>query len=52
MNYDDRSKVIAKFVKDPLIRVLFFSSVGATGLNLSIANIVIFLVFIFYLRQL
>ena len=44
MAYDDRAKIISKFVNDDSIRVLFFSSVGATGLNLSVANIIIFLV--------
>lgn len=44
MSYDNRAKVITKFNEDPTIRVLFFTSVGATGLNLTIASVVILLV--------
>jgi hypothetical protein len=44
ITYEARAKITSKFTSDPAIRVLFFSSVGAIGLNLSIANIVIFLV--------
>jgi TATA-binding protein-associated factor len=43
-SYDDRAKIVSKFVTGSSFRVLFFSSVGATGLNLSAANTVIFLV--------
>jgi SNF2 family DNA or RNA helicase len=43
-SFDGRAKIIAKFVEDPSIRVLFFTSVGSVGLNLSVANIIIFLV--------
>ncbi|TFK19678.1 hypothetical protein FA15DRAFT_601103 [Coprinopsis marcescibilis] len=42
-SYDDRSKIITKFNLDPEPRVLIFSRVGSTGLNLSRANIIIFL---------
>jgi hypothetical protein len=44
MGYEARAKITSKFTCDPSIRVLFFSSVGAIGLNLSVANIVVFLV--------
>jgi hypothetical protein len=46
--YDQRAKAIKTFNEDPTIRVLFFSSVGATGLNLTVARVVIFLVCFFY----
>jgi SNF2 family DNA or RNA helicase len=41
---DRRAKIVSQFIKDPCIRVLIFSSVGSSGLNLSRANTVIFLV--------
>ena len=44
MSYEARAGVTLKFTSDPSIRILFFLSMGAIGLNLSIANIVIFLV--------
>ena len=44
MSYEARANITSKFTCDPSIRVLFFSSVGAIGLNLSVANIVVFLV--------
>jgi len=43
MSYEARANITSKFTRDPSIRVLFFSSVGAIGLNLSVANIVVFL---------
>lgn len=43
-SYDARAKVLKTFDEDQSFRVLFFSSVGASGLNLSKASIVIFLV--------
>lgn len=42
--YDARIRILTTFDQDPEVRVLFFSSVGACGLNLSKASTVIFLV--------
>lgn len=39
-----RHQIVRRFQKEPESRVLIISSVGSTGLNLSVANIVIFLV--------
>lgn len=44
-SYEDRAKILKTFDRDPTIRVSFFSSVGAVGVNLSRASVVIFLVF-------
>jgi hypothetical protein len=41
---DERSEIIKKFTNDPAQRVLLFSNVGAVGLNLTVANIVILFV--------
>ncbi|KXN82140.1 SWI/SNF-related matrix-associated actin-dependent regulator [Leucoagaricus sp. SymC.cos] len=41
-NFEERDKTVDKFRKDTSIRVLIFSSVGSAGLNLSIADTVIF----------
>ncbi|KAG2063203.1 hypothetical protein BDR04DRAFT_1164116, partial [Suillus decipiens] len=38
---DERNEVIHKFNTDPTKRVLLFSTVGAVGLNLTVANIVV-----------
>ncbi|KAJ3764543.1 P-loop containing nucleoside triphosphate hydrolase protein, partial [Lentinula raphanica] len=43
MSYDKRAQVVAEFYQLKSARVLVFSSVGTTGLNLTIADIVIFL---------
>ncbi|EAU80360.1 hypothetical protein CC1G_12776 [Coprinopsis cinerea okayama7 len=40
---DQRSSIVATFNTDPEYRVLIFSKVGATGLNLTRANVVLFL---------
>jgi len=45
--YKARAKMVDTFNNDPSIRVLFFTSVGASGLNLARASVVIFLVRIF-----
>ena len=42
--YAARAKIVKTFNTDPSIRVLFFTSVGATGLNLTMASVLIFLV--------
>jgi SNF2 family DNA or RNA helicase len=42
--YNARAKMVNTFNTDPTIRVLFFTSVGASGLNLTKASVVIFLV--------
>jgi SNF2 family DNA or RNA helicase len=44
MRYDRRDEVVSKFHMSGNARVLLFSSVGAAGLNLSIADVVIFFV--------
>ncbi|KIJ64987.1 hypothetical protein HYDPIDRAFT_28327 [Hydnomerulius pinastri MD-312] len=38
---DERSAIVTRFNVDPTVRVLLFSSVGAVGLNLTVASIVI-----------
>ncbi|KAG0693276.1 hypothetical protein DFH29DRAFT_1007449 [Suillus ampliporus] len=38
---DERNEIVRKFNTDPAARVLLFSNVGAVGLNLTVANIVI-----------
>jgi SNF2 family DNA or RNA helicase len=43
-SFEDRAKIVDQFDNDPSIRVLFFTSVGSYGLNLSVANHVIFVV--------
>lgn len=43
-SYAARAKMVHTFNTDPTIRVLIFTSVGASGLNLTKASIVIFLV--------
>ncbi|TFK16542.1 hypothetical protein FA15DRAFT_607075, partial [Coprinopsis marcescibilis] len=42
--YDQRATVVNKFENDPDSRVLIFSKVGSTGLNLTRASVIIFLV--------
>ncbi|TFK16514.1 hypothetical protein FA15DRAFT_742895 [Coprinopsis marcescibilis] len=42
-SYDSRAAVLKKFCNDPASRVLIFSKVGATGLNLTCASVIIFL---------
>ncbi|KAG5634213.1 hypothetical protein H0H81_002857 [Sphagnurus paluster] len=44
MSFQERTKVVWQFCKGVKCRVLIISSVGTTGLNLTIANIIIFLV--------
>lgn len=44
MSFDKRNKIIAKFHSPNSPRVLIFSSVGSAGLNLAIADVVIFFV--------
>ncbi len=44
MPYDDRAKIVAEFQEPDVPRVLIFSNIGAAGLNLSIANTIIFMV--------
>ncbi|TFK17447.1 hypothetical protein FA15DRAFT_605046 [Coprinopsis marcescibilis] len=41
--YDQRAAVVNKFDNDPDSRVLIFSKVGSTGLNLTRASVIIFL---------
>jgi SNF2 family DNA or RNA helicase len=41
---DQRNKIIEKFNTDPYARVLLFSNVGAVGLNLTVATVVILFV--------
>jgi SNF2 family DNA or RNA helicase len=41
---EERNKIIQKFNTDPTARVLLFSNVGAIGLNLTVASIVILFV--------
>jgi hypothetical protein len=43
-SYAARAKMVHTFNTDPSIRVLFITSVGASGLNLTKASVVIFLV--------
>ncbi|KAG2124639.1 hypothetical protein DEU56DRAFT_916989 [Suillus clintonianus] len=38
---DERNEIVKKFNADPSARVLLFSSVGAVGLNLTVASVVI-----------
>ncbi|KAF9060091.1 hypothetical protein BDP27DRAFT_1370864, partial [Rhodocollybia butyracea] len=42
MSFDKRTETVAEFYKPDSARVLIFSSVGSAGLNLSIADVVIF----------
>ncbi|KAF9534095.1 hypothetical protein CPB83DRAFT_757111, partial [Crepidotus variabilis] len=42
--FDRRAEVVKKFCEEDEFRVLIFSSIGSVGLNLSRANIVVFLV--------
>jgi len=44
MPFEKRATNVERFRTEPLISVLIFSSVGGVGLNLSCANIIIFLV--------
>lgn len=44
MGYDKRDDVVAKFHASGGARVFIFSSVGSAGLNLSIADVVVFFV--------
>lgn len=44
MTYERRDAVVAKFHMPEQARVFIFSSVGSAGLNLSIADVVIFFV--------
>ncbi|KAG0695737.1 P-loop containing nucleoside triphosphate hydrolase protein, partial [Suillus ampliporus] len=41
LGVDERNEIIKKFNTDPSARVLLFSSVGAVGLNLTVASVVI-----------
>ena len=43
-SFEKRAKIVKQFNTDPTIRVLIFTSVGSSGLNLSVANHLIFLV--------
>ncbi|KAJ2932839.1 hypothetical protein H1R20_g4266, partial [Candolleomyces eurysporus] len=43
MTYDQRAKVVERFRTDPTTRVLIFSKVGTTGLNLTEADTIIIL---------
>ncbi|KAF8808358.1 hypothetical protein BYT27DRAFT_7097080 [Phlegmacium glaucopus] len=43
MTFENRAATVSKFRSQPDARVLIFSSVGSTGLNLSCANTIIFL---------
>ncbi|RXW14683.1 hypothetical protein EST38_g11168 [Candolleomyces aberdarensis] len=43
-SYEQRAKIVRKFNEDPEYRVLVFSKVGSTGLNLTRANFVLFLI--------
>ncbi|KAF9033680.1 hypothetical protein BDP27DRAFT_1374971 [Rhodocollybia butyracea] len=42
MSFDKQTETVAEFYKPDSARVLIFSSVGSAGLNLSIADVVIF----------
>jgi SNF2 family DNA or RNA helicase len=44
MSFDVQNKTVLEFHKEDAPCVLIFSSVGSMGLNLSIANIIIFMV--------
>jgi TATA-binding protein-associated factor len=44
MTFEKREQIIAQFCKPGGIRVLIFSRIGSAGLNLSIADVVIFFV--------
>lgn len=44
LTYEKRDKIIEKFHEPSSARVLIFSLVGSAGLNLAIADIVIFFV--------
>lgn len=44
MSFEARDNVVTKFHNAGAPRVLIFSSVGSAGLNLSIANTIIFMV--------
>lgn len=44
MSYESRDKVVAQFHAPDKPRIFIFSSVGSAGLNLSIADVVIFFV--------
>ena len=52
MSYEKRDEVVSKFHMPGGPRVFLFSSVGSAGLNLSIADIVIFFVRRPFLRPL
>lgn len=41
---DERNEIVKKFNADPSARVLLFSNVGAVGLNLTVASVVILFV--------
>lgn len=43
-SFNNRAKIVKRFREDPTYRVLIISSVGSTGLNLTVADTVIFLV--------
>jgi len=43
MSFEKRDQTVQEFYKEDGPRVLIFSSVGSAGLNLSIADIVIYL---------
>ena len=42
--FQQRAKIVQTFCKDSAYRVLILSLVGSNGLNLMVANIIIFLV--------
>jgi SNF2 family DNA or RNA helicase len=48
MSFDKRTETVAKFYQPDSARVLIFSSVGSAGLNLSIADVVIFFVSVLF----
>ncbi|RXW12331.1 hypothetical protein EST38_g13525, partial [Candolleomyces aberdarensis] len=42
-SFEQRAKIVQRFNKDPKCRVLIFSKVGSTGLNLTRASFILFL---------
>jgi SNF2 family DNA or RNA helicase len=47
----NRAKIVEQFCEGSEFRVLIISSVGSTGLNLSIASVIIFLVRVIFLND-
>jgi SNF2 family DNA or RNA helicase len=43
-SFERRARVVKDFEEDPTIRVMLFSKVGTVGLNLTVADTLIFLV--------